>query len=85
MLNSFAYDYFARQKVQKNHLVWHIIEQLPVILPAANDRAFGPLTARAIVRREVLRLTYTAHDIAAFARDLGHDGPPFAWDETDRH
>ena len=31
----------------------------------------------------VLRLTYTAHDMAPFARDLGHHGPPFPWDQED--
>jgi hypothetical protein len=36
------------------------------------------------VRGEVLRLSYTAHDLASFARDLGYDGSPFAWDEDDR-
>jgi len=35
--------------------------------------------------RRVLELTYTAHDLAPFARDLGYDGPPFAWDEERRH
>ena len=84
MLNSLAYDYFARQKVRKNHLVSHIVEQLPVIPPAAYDRQFGSLTARDIVRREVLALTYTANVMAAFARDLGYDGLPFAWDEGAR-
>ncbi|MGH6971753.1 MAG: hypothetical protein ACREEQ_09090, partial [Caulobacteraceae bacterium] len=29
-------------------------------------------------------LTYTAHDMATFARDQGFSGPPFAWDEADR-
>jgi len=37
-----------------------------------------------IVREDVLHLTYTAHDMAAFARDEGYDGPPFRWDEEDR-
>ena len=32
----------------------------------------------------MLRLTYTAHDMAPFARDLGYDGPPFLWDEEER-
>jgi hypothetical protein len=90
MLNSLPYDYLARQKVQKNHLAWFILEQLPVIPPIAYDRAFGALTAREIVAREVLHLSYTAHDMTAFARDMGHvDGagevlPPFQWDEEDR-
>ncbi|HCD82288.1 MAG TPA: restriction endonuclease, partial [Agrobacterium sp.] len=33
---------------------------------------------------KVLELTYTSHSLAPFARDLGHDGPPFAWDDVRR-
>ena len=85
-LNSFALDFVARQKVQGQHLNWFILEQLPVIVPADYDRPFGHQTARDLVRDHVLRLTYTAHDMAPFARDLGYDGPPFAWDaEARRH
>ena len=83
-LNSFAFDFVARQKVQGQHLNWFVVEQLPVIAPDAYDRRFGAVTARELVRDHVLRLTYTAHDIAPFARDLGYDGPPFAWDEEER-
>ena len=42
------------------------------------------MTAREIVAREVLHLTYTAHDMAAFARDMGYEGDPFIWDDADR-
>ena len=66
------------------HLNWYIVEQLPVIAPDAYDRRFGAVTARELVRDHVLRLTYTAHDMAPFARDLGYDGPPFVWDEEER-
>ena len=83
-LNSLALDYVARQKVQGQHLNWYIVEQLPVIPPAAYDRAFGPRTAAEIVRADVLALTFTAHDLAPFARDLGYDGLPFQWNEDDR-
>ena len=83
-LNSFGFDYVARQKVQATHLTWYIIEQLPVIAPDAYDRPFGATTAHALVRDHVLRLTYTAHDVAPFARDLGYDGPPFPWNDDDR-
>ena len=48
------------------------------------DRQFGGTTARDLVRDHVLRLTYTAHDMEPFARDLGYDGPPFRWDEEER-
>ena len=31
-----------------------------------------------------MRLSCSAHDLAAFAHDLGYDGPPFDWDAEDR-
>ena len=83
-LNSFAFDYVTRQKVQATNVTWYIVEQLPVIIPADYDRSFGATTARDLVRDHVLRLTYTAHDMAPFARDLGYDGEPFIWDEEER-
>ena len=83
-LSSLSLDFVARQKAQGTHMNWYIVEQLPVIAPADYDRVFGPTTARALVRDHVLRLTYTAHDIAPFARDLGYHGPPFIWNEEER-
>ena len=83
-LNSLCFDYVARQKVPATHLTWYIVEQLPVIAPADYDRPFGSTTARELVRDHVLRLTYTAHDLAPFAHDLGYTGPPFRWDEDKR-
>ena len=76
--------YLARQKVQGTHLNWYIVEQLPVIAPEDYDRQFGDKTARDLVRDHVLRLTYTAHDMAPFARDLGYGGPPFIWNDEER-
>ena len=83
-LNSFAFDYATRQKAQGTHLNWYIVEQLPVIASDAYDRRFGDKTAEELVRDHVLRLTYTARDMAPFARDLSYDGPPFIWDEEER-
>ena len=83
-LNSFCFDYVTRQKVQSAHIKLYTLEQLPVIAPADYDRPFGATTARALVRDHVLRLTYTAHDMAPFARALGYDGPPFPWNDDDR-
>ena len=41
--------------------------------------------SRTRARDHVLRLTYTAHDMAPFRPcDLGYDGPPFIWDEEER-
>jgi len=89
-LNAVVLDYVARSKVQGTSVNWYIVEQLPVVPPAAYDRVFGSKNARDIVRETVLELSYTAHDLAPFARDLGHvdtDGevlPPFVWDEDRR-
>ena len=82
--NSISFDYVVRQKVQGTAMNWFIVEQLPVIAPEDYDRRFGDTTARELVRDHVLRLTYTAHDMEPFARDLGYDGPPFIWDAEER-
>ena len=66
------------------NLSWYLLEQLPVIAPDAYDHRFGDVTAAELVRDHVLRLTYTAHDMEPFARDLGYGGPPFTWDEENR-
>jgi hypothetical protein len=60
------------------------MEQLAIVPPEAFARRFGSKTAEAIIREDVLRLTYTSHDMAAFARDQGYEGQPFAWDQEDR-
>ena len=83
-LNSFAFDSVARQKVQGQHLNWFVVEQLPVPTADAYHRQFGDVSAADLVRDHVLRLTYTAHDMAPFARDLGYQGPPFPWNEENR-
>lgn len=38
----------------------------------------------AFIVPRVLELSYTSHAMAPFARDLGHHGPPFGWDEDRR-
>ena len=51
---------------------------------------FGSKTAHTIVRDAVLELTYTSHDMAPFAVDLGYVDqggnvlPPFRWDDDRR-
>jgi hypothetical protein len=83
-LNSMVLDFVARQKVHGTTLNLFILEQLPVVPAAGFARRFGTKTAEQIVREDVLALTYTAHDMAAFARDMGHTGPPFPWNPEDR-
>ncbi|MCY3689902.1 MAG: restriction endonuclease [Gammaproteobacteria bacterium] len=90
-LNAIVFDFVARQKIQGLHLNWFILEQLPVVPPERyEDVRFGSKTAAEIVREVVLELTYTAHDMAPFARDMGHMDeagealPPFSWDADRR-
>ena len=86
-LNATILDFVTRQKVQGQTLNLFIIEQLPVVPPALYETiCFGTKTASKIVREAVLELTYTAHDMAPFARDMGYVNetgdvkPPFTWD-----
>jgi len=83
-LNSIAFDFVCRQKVQGQTLNLFIVEQLPLIAPARFAEPLGAGTVADLIRREVLHVSYTAHDLAPFARDLGCEGPPFAWDAEDR-
>ncbi|OYX69006.1 MAG: restriction endonuclease [Caulobacter sp. 32-67-35] len=89
-LNAIVLDYVARQKAQSTHLNWYIVEQFPVVPLKDYARKFGPKSAADIVRDIVLELSYTAHDLAPFARGLGYvdaDGevhPPFVWDDDRR-
>ena len=89
--NAIILDFVARQKVQGQTLNLFIVEQLPVVPPDRYEAVrFGPKTAGEIVREAALELTYTAHDMAPFARDMGYVDasgkvkPPFAWDEPRR-
>lgn len=78
-LDSLTLDFVARQKIGGTTLNYFYIKQFPVLPPnryTTADLAF-------IVPR-VLELTYTAHDLADWARDLGHTGPPFAWNPERR-
>ena len=89
--NAISFDFVARQKIQGQHLNWFIIEQLPVVSPDRYETAhFGSKTAGDILREIVLELTYTAHDMAPFAHEMGHVDKkgavlrPFPWDEERR-
>ncbi|MEY4979130.1 MAG: hypothetical protein RLZZ352_1400 [Pseudomonadota bacterium] len=89
-LNSFVFDYLARQKLQGQNFSVFILEQLPVIAPERFDSQIGGQHIGHFIRQQVLALSYTAHDMAPFARDMGHVDaqgqvlPPFVWNEEDR-
>ncbi len=90
-LNSIPFDYVTRQKVQGQTLNLFIVEQLPVIPPELFNRTmFGSNSATELLREIVMELTYTAHDMAPFALDMGYVDKagnvrlPFVWDEDRR-
>lgn len=78
-LCSLVLDYCARVKVGGTHLTYGYLKQFPVLPP---DR-YSEADLDFIVPR-VLELTYTAHDLAAWAQELGYDGEPFAFDPERR-
>jgi hypothetical protein len=77
--SSLVLDYMARVKVGGTHLTYGYIKQFPVLPP---DRYTEADLAYIVPR--VLELTYTAHDLAAWAQDLGHSGPPFPFNPERR-
>jgi hypothetical protein len=90
-LNALTFDYVSRQKVQTTHFSSYILDQIPVVpLERYESTLFGKKTAKDIIHDAVLELTYTAHDMAPFARDMGYVDksgnvkPPFLWDEDRR-
>jgi len=78
-LNSLALDFCARQLIGGTHLTLSLIKQLPVFAPT-----FYTPERLSFVNSRILELTYTSYSLAPFARDLSHDGPPFAWNEDRR-
>jgi hypothetical protein len=84
--DSIVLDWAARFSVGGTHMNFFIVKQLPVLPPDAylEQAPTGQTWAELIIPR-VLELTYTAHDLEGFARDLGYDGPPFPWDDVRRH
>jgi hypothetical protein len=71
-LTALVFDFVARQKIGGTTLNYFYIKQFPVLPPDRYTEA-----DLAFIVPRVLELTYTAHDLAGWARDLGHNGPPF--------
>ncbi|MCL6608479.1 MAG: N-6 DNA methylase [Geminicoccaceae bacterium] len=78
-LNSLVFDYCARLKIGGTHVTNFYLKQLPVVPPGCYSEE-----KLAFIVPRVLELTYTSHAMRPFAEDLGHDGPPFSWDEDRR-
>jgi len=78
-LNSLVCDYVARQKIGGSALKYFTMKQIAVLPPdryGADDLAF-------IVPR-IVELTYTTQSMTPWARALGHQGPPLAFDSLRR-
>ena len=61
------------------HLNFFLVKQFA----APSPESFSDENIRFINSR-VLELTYTSHDLKAWAQDLGYDGPPFRFDPERR-
>lgn len=86
-LNSFCFDYLARQKIGGTHLSDYVLKQLPAVEPERYEAPTPWDPRRALfdwVSDRVLELTFTGSNLAAFAGALGRDGPAFQWDEGRR-
>jgi hypothetical protein len=78
-LNAIVTDYVARSSVAGLHLTYGYLKQFPILPPVFFT---GPRLN--FVMPRVLELSFTSHSLTPFARDLGYQGPPFAWDEDRR-
>lgn len=78
-MSSLTVDYVARQKVGGTNLNFFYLAQFPILPPD-----FYTEPRLAFITPKVLELAYTSCSLAPFARDLGYEGPPFAWDEERR-
>lgn len=84
-LQSFIFDYSARQKTGGTHLTFFIVEQLPVLPPTAYNEAL-----RSTIVAMTLELLYTSLSLSSLALELGHcdsNGKarkPFIWNEQRR-
>jgi hypothetical protein len=84
---SFVADYVIRQKIGGTHLSYGYLKQTAIPVPGvfAQQCPWAPeSTVADWLLPHVLELTYTAWDLAPFAKDCGYAGPPFVWDEERR-
>jgi hypothetical protein len=78
-LCTFVLDFIARQKLGGTNLTFGYFKQFPVLPPTAYTEA-----DLAYIVPRVLELTYTSHDLAPWAADLGYTGAPFRFDPDRR-
>ena len=87
-LNSVVVDFCARQKMSGRRLTPALLDQLPIVPPAAYAATCAwdhAVLLRDWVAPRVLELVYTSPALAPLAQDCGYDGPAFPWDAARRH
>jgi len=86
LLSSFVLDFTTRFKVGGTHINFFIAKQLAVLGPAGLTGSCGWMAGSTVdwLEPRVLELTYTAWDLAGFARQMHHLGPPFRWEPERR-
>lgn len=87
ILSSLVCDFFARLKIGGANFNSYLAEQIAVLPPEILRRR-APWSSDCLLAKwlapRILELCYTSADMRPFARDLGHDGEPLAWDEERR-
>jgi hypothetical protein len=76
--NSLTFDYVLRSALSQPSIPQGVFQQVACPSPAVVR------TLNESIEPHALELVYTSHDLQAFARDCGYDGPPFTWDEERR-
>lgn len=78
-MSALVFDFCVRQKLGGTNMTFGYVKQFPTLPPDSYTEA-----DLAYIVPRVLELTYTAHDLAAWAQDLGHSGPPFPFNPDRR-
>ncbi|WP_371549873.1 N-6 DNA methylase [Streptomyces sp. NBC_00554] len=77
-LISLVVDFTLRQKLGGTNLNYFQLEQLPLLTPSMIE------SHTSFISRRILELSYSSHDMTAFAQNLGDTDAPFRWDEGRR-
>ncbi len=87
MMQSLCFDFIARQKIGGTSLKYFTMRQIAALPPRAMQQLAAWMPGSTVMQwicGRVVELAYNAVDLREFARDLGHDGPPFEWNEERR-
>lgn len=84
-LNSFVFDFIARNKIGNITLNWYIVKQTNLCPPDLYQKIYldGQLLLDWISKR-VAELTFTSHDLEKWGEDLGFAREPYIWNEDRR-